>query len=71
MVGAEHLGDREAVDVGVEQADAVAGLRQGDGEVDRDRRLADAALPRRHPDDARAGVGRKEGRGIGSAWPCP
>ena len=62
VVGPEHLGDREAIDVGVEQADAVAGLGQGDGEVHRDRRLADAALARRHPDDPGGGIGSEEGR---------
>ena len=61
MVGPEHLGHREAVDVGVEQPDLVAGLGQRDGQVHRDRRLADAALARRHADDARLRVRRQEG----------
>jgi hypothetical protein len=41
---AEHRGDRVAVDVGVEDADRAASLGQREREVDRDRRLADAAL---------------------------
>ena len=43
-VGAEHAGDRVAVDVGVDDADRVPLLGEGDGEVGRDARLADAAL---------------------------
>ena len=70
VVGPEHLGDREAIDVGVEQADAVSGLGQCDGEVHRDRRLADAALARRHPDDPGGGIGPRKA-GIGPLPPCP
>src|SRR5262249_4102077 len=42
---AQHDGHVGAVDVGVEQADAGAALQQRQGDVDADRRLADAALP--------------------------
>ena len=42
----EHLGQREAVDVGVEHANLVAECREGDGEVDRHRGLAHPALAR-------------------------
>ena len=41
---AEQAGDREAPDVGVEHADGAALAGEGDGEVDGDRALADAAL---------------------------
>ena len=41
---AEQAGDREAPDVGVEDADGATLARQGDGEVDGDGALADAAL---------------------------
>ena len=43
-VGAEHAGDGEAVDVGVDDADRVPLLGEGHCEVGRDRALADAAL---------------------------
>ena len=43
---AEHLGDRRAGDVGVENADFVAGARQFDGEGTGDEGLAHAALAR-------------------------
>ena len=49
---AEHLGHREPVDVGVEDADVVAGPLQRDGQVDRHRGLADPALAGRDPEDA-------------------
>jgi hypothetical protein len=62
VIGPEHLGDREAVDVGIEQADLVAGRGQRDGQVDRHRRLADAALAGRHADDTGLGVGPEERR---------
>jgi hypothetical protein len=48
---AEHARDRGAVDVGVEQADALAELFECDGEIDGNRRLADTALAARHGDD--------------------
>ena len=44
VADAEHGGDRVAVDVGVDDADLEALLGHRDGEVDRHRRLADAAL---------------------------
>jgi hypothetical protein len=47
---AEHHLLRRAVDVGVEQADAVAERAQREGEVRGDGRLADAAFPRCHGD---------------------
>ena len=62
VVDAEHLGHREAVDVGVEQTDPVAGLGQRDGQVDGDGRLADAALARGDTDDPGRRVGLEEGR---------
>ena len=49
---AHHGGERRAEDVGIEQADAQAGFRGRDREVDRDGRLADAALGRGDGDDA-------------------
>ena len=45
---AQHRGHVRPVDVGVDQPDPVAHLRQRHGQVDRDRRLADAALARAH-----------------------
>ena len=53
-VGAEHPRDREAVDVGVDDADRVAAGGEGDGEVGGDRRLADTALAGR--DQQRTGL---------------
>ena len=47
---AQHLRDREAVDVGVEQPDLVAPGGQGHGQVHRHRRLPHAALARRDAD---------------------
>ena len=55
LVDAEHVRDRVAVDVGVEDADALAEAGERRGEVDRERRLADAALAARDRDHARAG----------------
>ena len=49
LVDAEHVRDRVAVDVGVEDADVVAELRERRGEVDGQRRLADAALAATRP----------------------
>ncbi len=43
-VGAEHAGDRVAVDVGIDDADRVALRGERHGEVGGDARLADAAL---------------------------
>ena len=51
LVHPEHLRDREPVDVGVEDADVVSHPREGHGQVDRDRRLADTALARGDPED--------------------
>ena len=62
----EHLGYRESVHVGIEQPDLEPGLGQRDGQVHRHRRLADAALARRHPDDTRLRIRsekRRHGRG--------
>ncbi len=50
---AEHVRDRVAVDVGVEHADLLAGRGERGCDVDRQRRLADAALARRDRDHAR------------------
>ena len=48
---AQHQRDIGAVDVGVEQPDFVPHLDQRDGEVDRERGLADTALARTDGDD--------------------
>ncbi len=48
---AHHAGLAGPVDVGVEQADPGAVERQGQGQVDRRRGLADAALARGHRND--------------------
>ena len=72
VIGAEHLGNREAVDVGVEQADLLAGLGQRDGEVHRHRRLADTTLRRGDADDsglASRGQERRHGRRGACPWP--
>ena len=68
-VGAEHPRDREAVDVGVEHADRVAPLGQGDGEVGGDARLAHAALARGDQQRAglRAGLGERDRPALGVA----
>ncbi len=50
-VDAQHAGDGEAPDVGVEDADGVTPGGQGGGQVDGHRRLADAALPAGHGQD--------------------
>ncbi len=72
LVHAHHARDVRPVDVGVHQPDARARVRERDGEVDRDRRLADAALAARDGDDAARGSdtstgGGTEGRGRGAA----
>ena len=56
----EQAGDREAPDVGVEEADDEAPPGEGHGQVDRHRGLADPALARRHGQDPGRGgdVGR-------------
>jgi hypothetical protein len=54
---ADHAGDREAPDVGVEDPDLQTLLGERHGEVHRDARLADPALARRDRDD---GGGRGE-----------
>ena len=68
-VGAEHAGDREAVDVGVDDADGVAVGGEGDGEVGRDARLADAALARRDEQrpGPRPGLGERDRPALGVA----
>ena len=68
-VGAEHARDRVAVDVGVDDADRVALLGEGDGEVGRDARLADAALARRDQQrpGLRAGLGERDRAALGVA----
>ena len=68
-IGAEHAGDREAVDVGVDDADRVPLLGEGDGEVGRDARLADAALARRDQQrpGLRAGLGERDHAALGVA----
>ena len=57
----EQAGDREAPDVGVEEADDEAALGQRHRQVDRDRGLAHPALARRHGQDPGGGgdVGRQ------------
>ena len=52
----EHAGDREAVHVGVDDADAQPALGESHRQVSRDRRLADAALAARDGVDAGEGV---------------
>ena len=52
LVDAEDVRDRVPVDVGVEDADALAELRERDGEVRGEGRLADAALAARDRDHA-------------------
>ena len=59
-VDAEHAGEAGAVDVGVEQADVVAGLGEGDGDVDGGGGFADAALAGGDGDDV-LDVGEKFG----------
>ncbi len=49
--GAEHQRHIGAVDVGVNEADAIAQFRQSDGEIDRQRGLADAAFAGSDGDD--------------------
>ncbi len=49
--GAEHGGDVGAVDVGVDEADAVAELGERDGEIDGDGGFADAAFAGADGDD--------------------
>ena len=46
LLHAQHGRDVRAVDIGVQQADARAALRQGHGNVDGDGGFADAALAR-------------------------
>ena len=58
LVDAEHVRDRVAVDVGVDHADLLAQLVERGGEVDGQRRLADAALAARDRDHARARIER-------------
>ena len=47
----EHLRNRRAVDVGIQQAGACALLRQRQRQIDRRRAFADAALAGSHGDD--------------------
>ena len=47
----DHQRDVGAVEVGVEHADVRAVARESEGEIERQRRLADAALPARDRDD--------------------
>ena len=58
---AQQAGDGEAPDVGVEDPDGQAPGGQGHGQVDRDRRLADAALARRDGQDPGRGGDRRLG----------
>ena len=68
-VGPEHARDRVAVDVGVDDADGVAALRERDREVDRDARLADATLAGRDEQrpGLRAGLGEGDLAALGVA----
>ena len=54
LLDAEHARNRVAVDVGVHDAHLEASRAQGEREVDRQRRLADATLAGGDGDDARA-----------------
>ena len=65
LVRPEHVRDRVAVDVGVDHAHLLALLGERGGEVDGERRLADAALARRDRDHARRGVDRDPLRPLG------
>ena len=69
LLGAEHAGDREAVDVGVDDADRVAAGGEGDGEVRRHAGLADAALAGRDEQrpGPRAGLGERDRPALGVA----
>ena len=76
LVHAHHAGDVGPVDVGIHQADRVAGARQGGGEVDGDGGLAHSALAGRDRQDATEvrHFGRGRGRGDGGwgrSLPCP
>ena len=66
-VDPEHVRNRVPVDVRVENADLPAELRERRGEVDRQRRLADAALAARDREHARAAVERQALRASGHA----
>ena len=68
---AEHARDREAPDVGVEDADRETSGGQCDGQIAGDRRLAHAALPRPDGKDARAGLDLRVGRAVLSAKAGP
>ena len=59
LLDAEHAGHRPAVDVGVDDADLAAEVAQREREVDRERRLADAALAGGDGDHAGAGIDRE------------
>jgi hypothetical protein len=59
LTDAEQVRDRVAVDISVEDPDAVALLGQRDREARRHRRLADAALPGAHRKNARRRVKRE------------
>ena len=56
LVNAEHVRDRVAVDVGVEDPRPVSEPLEGRGEVGGERRLADAALAARDGQDASRGI---------------
>ncbi len=64
LVDAEQVRDRVSVDVGVEDPDAQPVARERRREVRRDRRLADAALPRAHREHARRSVERESLRAL-------
>ena len=67
----EHERDVGAGDVGVEEPDRRAVPRQRDGEIHRDRALADAALARGNGEDvldARQQLLRRARRGAPDAW---
>ena len=66
---AEHAGDREAVDVGVDNADRQALFGECDSEVGGYRRLADTALAGGHRVDAGERVRFVEGNGARGAGP--
>ena len=62
---AHHRGDIGAVDVCVDQADALAQLGEGDGEVDGDGGFADAAFAGTNSDDlGDAGQSHRRGHGM-------
>ena len=68
VAGAEHDRGVGAVDVGVEQADLMAGARHGDRQVRGDRALANAALTGGDGDDLLSRRQQRRGLLAGKRW---